>query len=248
MDDSPKLRLFIEAPLAEGGTVTLGAEQAHYLLHVMRAPAGAQVALFNGRDGEWQARLADSGKRSAGLVVERCLRPQAAEPDLWLLFAPVKRQRIDFIAEKATELGVSALQPVFTRRTAMTRVNEQRLRAIAIEAAEQSERLTVPEIRPSRALDMVLADWPAGRRLFMLDETGGGRPIAEVLSRAERGPAAMLVGPEGGFAKSELDAVLSLAFARPVGLGPRILRADTAVLAALACFQALCGDWRHPAE
>ncbi len=248
MDDIPKLRLYVEAALAEGAAVALAADQTHYLLHVMRAPAGAAVALFNGRDGEWRGRLTEAGKRSAVLEVGQCLRPQTAEPDLWLLFAPVKRARIDFIAEKATELGVSALLPVFTRHTAMTRVNEQRLRAIATEAAEQSERLTVPEVRPSRPLDHVLAEWPAGRRLFLLDESGGGQPIAEVLAREAVGPAAVLVGPEGGFAKSELDAFHSLAFAKPVGLGPRILRADTAVISALACFQALCGDWRQPAE
>lgn len=247
MDVSPpKLRLFVDATLAEGQRVALGPEQAHYLLHVMRAPLGSPVAVFNGRDGEWRASVAEAAKRGAALAVETRLRPQAAEPDLWLLFAPVKRARIDFIAEKATELGVSALVPVFTRHTAMTRVNEERLRAIAIEAAEQSERLTVPEVQVSRNLDAVLAEWPADRRLLLLDETGGGRPIGEALASGWKEPAALLVGPEGGFAKSELDGFARLSFATPVGLGPRVLRADTAVVAALACFQALCGDWCNP--
>ncbi len=244
MDISPKLRLFVEAPLAEGGRIALDQKQAHYLLHVMRAEAGAAVALFNGRDGEWLARIEAAGKRSLVLLPERLLRPQAPEPDLWLLFAPVKRLRIDIIIEKATELGVSVLAPVFTRHTAMTRVNEERLRAIAVEAAEQCERLSVPEVRPAASLDSVLAGWPAGRRLILLDEGGGGAPIADVLADGWPGPAAVLVGPEGGFAKSELDALRALSFATPVGLGPRILRADTAVIAALSCFQALCGDWR----
>jgi 16S rRNA (uracil1498-N3)-methyltransferase len=246
MDISPKLRLFVEAPLAVGGRLSLDQKQAHYLLHVMRSPVGAEVALFNGRDGEWLGLISEAGKRGAVLTLERQLRTQAAEPDLWLLFAPVKRARIDFIAEKATELGVSALLPVFTRHTAMTRVNEERLRAIAVEAAEQCERLTVPEVRSAEPLDALLAAWPAGRRLILLDEGGGGVPIASALADGIGGPAAILVGPEGGFAKSELDGLRALSFSTPVGLGPRILRADTAVIAALSCFQAMCGDWRTP--
>ncbi len=246
MDVTPKLRLYVDLPLAEGQVVALGTEQSHYLLHVMRAQLGAQVALFNGQDGEWRAILSEAGKRTVRLAVGGRLRHQADEPDLWLLFAPVKRARIDLIVEKATELGVSALLPVFTRHTAMTRVNEERLRAVAIEASEQCERLTVPDIRPARPLDAVLADWPAERRLLLLDESGAGQPIVAALSGGVTSPAAVLVGPEGGFAKSELDALGRLAFATPVGLGPRILRADTAVIAALACFQAVCGDWRAP--
>ncbi|PKU23744.1 16S rRNA (uracil(1498)-N(3))-methyltransferase [Telmatospirillum siberiense] len=246
MDISPKLRLFVEGPLAEGENLDLDQKQIHYLLHVMRLQAGGEVALFNGRDGEWLARAGEVSKRALVMTVERRLRPQAAEPDLWLVFAPVKRARIDFIVEKATELGVSVLAPVFTRHTAMTRVNEERLRAIATEAAEQCERLSVPEVRPSASLDSVLAAWPEGRRLILLDEGGGGAPIASALAGGSIGPAAVLVGPEGGFAKSELDALRALSFATPVGLGPRILRADTAVIAALSCFQALCGDWRAP--
>lgn len=246
MDISPKLRLFVEAPLVEGGRLSLDQKQAHYLLHVMRAGVGAEVALFNGRDGEWLARIGEATKRSLTLVLERPLRPQAPEPDLWLLFAPVKRARIDIIVEKATELGVSALLPVFTRHTAMTRVNEDRLRAIAVEAAEQCERLSVPEVRPAAPLESLLADWPDRRRLILLDEGGGGAPIGAALAGGVPGPAAVLVGPEGGFAKSELDGLRALSFATSVGLGPRILRADTAVIAALSCFQALCGDWRTP--
>lgn len=246
MNRSPKLRLFTDAPLETGASLSLPPGQAHYLCTVMRAGAGASVALFNGRDGEWRAVLAETGKKKALLCVEERLRPQDAEPDLWLLFAPVKRARIDIIAEKATELGVSMLQPVFTRHTAMGRVNDARLRAIAIEAAEQCERQSVPEVRDPVALDALLEHWPQNRCLILLDEGGGGRPAADVLSGMQEGPAALLVGPEGGFAKSELDALRSLPFAVPVGLGPRILRADTAVVAALSCYQAIRGDWRRP--
>jgi len=246
MDQPLKLRLFIDAPLEAGGAVALDADQAHYLCNVMRAPQGSALAVFNGRDGEWRAVLAETGKKKALLAIEAPLRPQQDEPDLWLLFAPVKRARIDFIAEKATELGVSVLQPVFTKHTVMSRVNDDRLRAIAIEAAEQCERLSIPEVRDPLSLDALLEGWPEGRRLILLDEGGGGRPVAEALADLPPGPAAVLVGPEGGFAKTELDALRSLSFAVPVGLGPRILRADTAVVAALSCFQAICGDWCRP--
>lgn len=231
--------------MADGAEILLSEGQAHYLLNVMRLSAGATVALFNGRDGEWRARITEAAKKKVRLAVTELLRPQQAEPDLWLLFAPVKRARIDLIVEKATELGVSRLQPVFTERTAMTRIGEERLRAIAIEAAEQCERLGAPELRPALPLSRVLAEWPAERKLLLLDESGAGRPIAEALGAMAPGSAALLVGPEGGFTKSELDAFGRLVFATRVGMGRRILRADTAVIAALACFQAICGDWRQ---
>ena len=245
MDTPPKLRLFVEADLIAGATLAVTQDQTHYLLHVMRASAGTPVAVFNGRHGEWRAEVQTVGKKGAVLHVLGEMRPQTVEPDLWLLFAPVKRARIDFIVEKATELGVSALLPVWTRRTVMSRVNDDRLRAIAVEAAEQCERLSVPEVCEARDLQMVLSNWPEGRALILLDEGGGGRPIIEALADLSAGPAAVLVGPEGGFANSELDALRALSFAVPVGLGPRILRADTAVVAALSCFQAARGDWQQ---
>jgi 16S rRNA (uracil1498-N3)-methyltransferase len=179
------------------------------------------------------------------LAIEQQLRPQTSERDLWLVFAPVKRTRIDAIAEKATELGVCALIPVVTQRTAVDRVNVERLRAIAIEAAEQCERLSVPEVRPPVTLGKLLAEWPADRRLLLCAEAGAARPIAEALRAHADGiaaPWAVMIGPEGGFARSELDALAKLPFVMPVGLGPRILRADTAALAALACWQAILGD------
>jgi len=244
------IRLFTEADLSVSVSVPLAEGQAHYLRHVLRRAEGASLLLFNGRDGEWQARLGLQGKKGAIAEVESCTRPQAAEPDVWLCFAPVKRARIDYIAEKATELGVAVLQPVITQHTAVERVNVERLRANAIEAAEQTERLSVPEVRAPVELTRLLADWPAGRRLLMCDETGGGPPIAEALGglddAARAAPWGIVIGPEGGFAPAELAALRRAPAVVAVGLGPRILRADTAALAALACWQALVGDWRGP--
>ncbi len=238
------IRLFVEQALAPGAAVGLAPAQAHYLRSVMRLAAGAPLLLFNGRDGEWLARLEGLGKGWASCAVERQTRPQAPEADLWLVFAPIKRARIDFIAQKATELGVAALWPVFTRRTAMTRVNAERLRANAVEAAEQSARLTVPEIIAPASLEAALGRWPAERRILLCDESGAGAPIAEALAAAVPGPWAVLIGPEGGFEPAELDGLRKRPIVTAVGLGPRLLRADTAALAALACWQALAGDWR----
>jgi len=237
-------RLYVTADLAAGLALELAPPQAHYLRSVLRLAPGAAVALFNGRDGEWLARIDRFGKNAGTLIVGEQRRPQDAPGDLWLLFAPVKRARIDFLVEKATELGVSALYPVATERTIVERVNLDRLAANAIEAAEQTERLSVPEIRPPQPLHRVLDGWSAPRRLLLCDESGTAPPIAEVLARAPAGPLAVLVGPEGGFTQTELDAFRKLSFVSPVGLGPRVLRADTAALAALAVLQALVGDWR----
>lgn len=236
------IRLYVEADLAPDATVGLATDQAHYLQHVMRAKTGDAVALFNGRDGEWLAAIEGFGKGWASLTVSQQRRPQRIEPDVWLVFAPIKGARIDFVAEKATELGISTLWPVFTRRTVVSRVNEERLFANAVQAAEQCERLSVPAVRPAVTLDKALAAWPAERRLLVLDETGSGRPIAAALAEFPPGPAAVLAGPEGGFTNSELDDLRRLPFVSFIGLGPRILRADTAALAALACWQAWCGD------
>lgn len=236
------IRLYVESDLSAAATVGLSADQAHYLQHVMRAKAGESVALFNGRDGEWLAEIQGFGKGWASLTVSTQRRPQIVEPDLWLVFAPIKGARIDFVAEKATELGVSTLWPVFTRRTVVSRVKEERLFANAVQAAEQCERLSVPAVRPAVTLEKALGAWPQERRLLVLDETGTGRPIAAALAEIPPGPAAVLTGPEGGFTNSELDDLRRLPFVSFIGLGPRILRADTAALAALACWQAWCGD------
>ncbi|MGD0143385.1 MAG: 16S rRNA (uracil(1498)-N(3))-methyltransferase [Rhizomicrobium sp.] len=237
-----KVRLYVEAPL--GARVEVSAPQAHYLLHVMRAKAGDRVQLFNGRDGEWLARIDDVTRRSCVLVCEQQTARQAETPDVWLAFAPIKKTPGDYAAQKATELGVRALQPVYTHRTIARRVNLERMRANAIEAAEQSGRLTVPEIREPRDLDALWADWPRERQLLFCDEAGDAPPIRDALAHATDGPWAVLTGPEGGFDDGERAAIRAQSFVVPVSLGVRILRADTAALAALSVWQALRGDWR----
>ena len=242
MDRKIATRLFVDVPLAVGAAVELAQAQAHYLKHVMRLGEGDVVALFNGRDGEVRARIESFGKRTGQVTIEQRLRAQEIEPDLWLVFAPIKRARIDYLIEKATELGVSALLPVITRHSMVERLNLERLRAHAIEAAEQSERLTVPVLHEPRPLDAVLGAWDAARRIVLCDESGTGPPIAAALSGQNAAGWAVLVGPEGGFAETELDAIRKLPFVSAVSLGPRILRADTAALAGLAVLQALQGE------
>jgi len=236
-----KLRLYVEASLGEGVRVVPDDSQAHYLLHVMRAKAGDLITLFNGRDGEWLADIAELSKRACVLACERLTAPQSEVPDLWLVFAPIKKTPADYLAQKATELGVRALVPVMTRRTIVSRVNVERMRANAVEAAEQSGRLSVPQVREPQSFDKLLAEWPKDRRLLFCDEGGDAPPIAEALRAAPDGPWAIFTGPEGGFDPAERAALRALAFVTPVSLGPRILRADTAALAALAVWQALKG-------
>jgi 16S rRNA (uracil1498-N3)-methyltransferase len=238
-------RLFVTAALEPGAGVTLDEGQTHYLLHVLRAGAGDRVLLFNGRDGEWQAEIAAAAKRGVTLAVRRQTLPQAPLPDLWLVFAPVKKTPSDYLVQKATELGAAKLQPVFTRRTIVSRINEDRLLANAVEAAEQSARLSVPEIGAPLALEKLLPIWPKERRLFFCDEGGDAMPIAEAARGAGNGGAAILTGPEGGFDPGEREMLREQSFVTPVTLGPRILRADTAALAALAVWQSVAGDWRR---
>ena len=228
-------RLFVAGPLSQGATVELDGAPANYFANVLRLRDGDRVKLFDDCTGEWLARIAESGKRRVALTVGEHLRPRESVPDLWLLFAPIKRGRIDWLVEKATELGVARLVPVLTRRTIVDRVNLDRLRAHAIEAAEQCGRTALPEL----AAPAALAGWPSDRLLYFADE-GGGEPLA---ATATAGPAAILIGPEGGFDDEERAAIRSLALARPVSLGPRILRADTAALAAISLWMAAAGDW-----
>ena len=237
------IRLYIEAGLAEGAPVAANADQAHYLGRVMRLGAGDAVTLFNGQDGEWRAVIDHIDKRRAELLPETQIRPQAEAPGPWLAFAPVKKTGTDFIVQKATELGASHLIPVATANTQTGRTNTDRLTATAVEAAEQCERLSVPEVSEMRNLDALLDAWPDDRRLFVLDETGGGVPLAPALAGESAGAAGFLTGPEGGFHTRELDRFAKLSFVTPVTLGPRILRAETAALAALAVAQAVAGDW-----
>jgi 16S rRNA (uracil1498-N3)-methyltransferase len=230
----------------EGGSVALTPAQLHRLRNVLRLAPGAPVGAFNERDGEWRCTVGELGRNAGVLVVEQRLRAPEPEPDLWLLFAPVKRARLDWLVEKATELGTAALLPVWTARTQSERINLERLTALAIAAAEQCERLSVPEIRAPERLDRVLAEWPASRTLLVCDESGGGRPIADAMAdHAIPASAAILIGPEGGFDARELDAFGKLPIVNRVGLGPRVLRAETAAVAAMAVFQALAGDWRR---
>jgi 16S rRNA (uracil1498-N3)-methyltransferase len=226
------IRLFVTAPLHQGAELAATAAQAHYLGTVMRRTAGDEVLLFNGNDGEWQARIATLRRGAASFVADRFIRPQATEPDLWLVFALLKRDATDLVVQKATELGVSALWPVLTARTNAQRVNLARFHAIATEAAEQSERLTVPAIHDPRPLSALLQDWPAGRRLFVAAERVAAAPIVATLE-----PAGLLIGPEGGFAPAELDAIQGRPLVTIVTLGPRILRAETAAIVGLARLQ-----------
>ncbi len=235
-------RLYVDAPLAPEGLLPLPKSQTHFLAHVLRAKAGDHVRVFNGRDGEWRAKVAEVSKRAVTLGIEGQTRPQDTVPDLWLLLAPIKKTPLDYIVQKATELGVARVQPVITHRTIVERVNSDRMAANAIEAAEQSGRLTVPEIAPPIALDKVFATWTANRQVMYCDE-GGAPPAVAGLARAGRGPWAILTGPEGGFDGVEREMIRALKFVVPVSLGPRIMRADTAALAAITIWQATLGDW-----
>ena len=230
-------RLFVDQALSEGLSVAV---DGNYLAAVLRLGAGDKVKLFDDRSGEWLAEIEEAGKKRVRLVVGERLRERERTPDLWLVFAPIKRGRIDWLVEKATELGVARLAPVLTRRTIVDRLNLERLRAHAIEAAEQCERTALPELLAAQKLDAVLNAWPADRALYFADEAGG-EPFAPT-----PGPAAILIGPEGGFTDEEREAIRALPQARPVSLGPRILRADTAALAAISLWMAAAGDWtRH---
>jgi 16S rRNA (uracil1498-N3)-methyltransferase len=232
-------RLHVEETLAQGISLTLEGAAANYLGAVLRLQPGDRVKLFDDRTGEWLAAIVEAGKKKVMLAVTEYLRPREPVPDLWLLFAPIKRGRIDWLVEKATELGVARLVPVFTQRTIVDRLNLDRLRAHSIEAAEQCERTDLPDLVEARKLEPLLKDWPKDRALYFADE-GGGEPLASI---AKGGPAAILIGPEGGFTDQEREAIHALPQASPVSLGPRILRADTAALAAISLWMSAAGDW-----
>ena len=249
-------RLFVTSDLAQDGFVAVDEGQAKYLSRVMRLRVGDGVRVFNGRDGEWDAVIDHLEGKTLLLKAKAQRRTQADGTNLTLLFAPLKKTRTDFVVEKATELGVAAIQPVFTARTQATRVNTERLQALAMEAAEQTERMDLPLIRPGAPLPQALDDLSAGVTLYFCDEAGdeedapwgGGRgrarPMVDVLAAREIGPAAILIGPEGGFSPEERRDLRQRTGTVPVGLGPRILRAETAAVAALTLWQAEHGDWR----
>lgn len=239
-----KIRLYVTADLAAGASVALDRDQARYLFSVMRLGVGDEVLLFNGADGEWRARVAAAGKKDGVLEAVAQTRPQTSPPDLWLMFAPIKKARTDFIAEKAAEMGARRVMPVFTRHTNSDRVNADRLAAHCVEAAEQCGLTSVPEVSAPQTLEAALADWPVDRRLMFCDETAAHGHAAEALRAAGGEKWAILIGPEGGFSEGEVAQLRALPFATPVSLGPRILRADTAAVAALTIWQATLGDWR----
>lgn len=234
-------RLFVETALGEGVSVPIDGNAAHYLLSVMRVREGDSVLLFDGFSGEWAATAQNVRKRDLLLHASVKLRELEAVPDFWLCAAPIRKGRIDLVAEKACELGVARLVPVLTERAVVDKVNLERLRAHLIEAAEQCGRTALPELAAMTELKALLRDWPADRALFFADETGGA-PMAQAFA-AHPGPAALLIGPEGGFAPAERDLIRACPQAVPISLGPRILRAETAAIAATACWMASNGDW-----
>jgi 16S rRNA (uracil1498-N3)-methyltransferase len=238
----PAPRLFTVEELSKGREFALAKEQRHYLVHVLRLKPGDPVALFNASDGEWRAFLRDAGKKHVSVRVEGKVSEARQPPDIDFLFAPLKHARLDYMVQKATELGARRLRPVITQRTVAERVNLERMKANAIEAAEQCNLIFVPEVADPEKLDRVLASWPRQRRLVFCDETAGlANPLAAL--EGVTPPAAVLIGPEGGFTEDERAMIKATSAAIAISLGPRIMRADTAAVAALTLIQAMAGDW-----
>jgi 16S rRNA (uracil1498-N3)-methyltransferase len=236
-------RLFVDAPLSVDRPVPLSSEQAHYLLNVLRLKEAAEILVFNGRDGEWLAELSSAAKRGAALTPRAQTRLQENGPDIDYLFAPLKHARLDYMVQKATELGVQRLRPVLTRRTIADRVNLDRMRSNAIEAAEQCGILSIPEVAEPQKFDRMISEWDGARTLIFCDESAEESAPIDALRKVNPGPLAVLIGPEGGFDPTEREALLARPFTVRISLGPRILRADTAAVAALALVNATLGDW-----
>ncbi|MCF6274905.1 MAG: 16S rRNA (uracil(1498)-N(3))-methyltransferase [Robiginitomaculum sp.] len=244
-------RLYVMESLERGDALSLGKSQSHYLARVLRRKIGDQVRLFNGSDGEWLATISQISKQTITLSVDEEIRPYKSSPDIWLLFAPIKHKRNVFIVEKATELGAALIRPVITARTT-SKISMDKMQAHIIEAAEQTERVDLPQIRAPQKLADILADWDKNRTLIFADEAkvgedngtdeNHGRPAAEILAKI-KAPAAILIGPEGGFTDAERQTLRAKPCCTPISLGPRILRADTAAAATLALWQAVSGDW-----
>jgi 16S rRNA (uracil1498-N3)-methyltransferase len=240
-------RLFVAADLAAGGEFTLDKDQSLYLAAVLRKSVGDEVVLFNGRDGAWLCRLTTDSKKSVSLLPVERIAPQTEKSDLWYGFAPLKNERLDYVIQKAVEMGASTIQPVMTQFTQVHRLKTERLHANAIEAAEQCEVLNVPAIAPEITLDRLLADWPSehgARKLIFADEGEASSSPIEALSALRGEKLGLIIGPEGGFSDSEREKLRALPFVVSISLGPRILRADTAAVAAMAVIQATIGDWR----
>ncbi|WP_264211037.1 16S rRNA (uracil(1498)-N(3))-methyltransferase [Leisingera thetidis] len=240
---SAKIRLYVEHPLGAGQTVPLDRDQAHYLFGVMRLSVGAPVALFNGKDGEWLAEVADAGKRGGVLACQEQSKPLQLPPDLWLMFAPIKKARTDFIVEKAAEMGAARILPVQTEFTNSERIRQDRLQAHAVEAAEQCGGTYVPEVAELQKLSRLLDHWPAERQLMFCDEAEAGNALQLAAQTLTGAPWAILIGPEGGFSEAERKRLHALPQSHVVSLGPRILRADTAAVAAMTLWQQALGDW-----
>lgn len=253
MTNGIKARLYVENDLKVAQEILLDRNQGHCLINVMRLKSGVHILLFNGRDGEWLAEIVKTGKGKATVMVREIVMPQKQEPDLWYLFAPIKNARLDYMVQKATELGVSLIRPVLTERTNLERLKEDQIRLNAIEAAEQCERFTVPTVEPMIKLEKLLETWPEDRLIMFCDEEGEGdqncfavgRAMDEVNAWQDRPKKwAILIGPEGGFSPEERSLIRAHANVVPVTLGPRILRADTAAVAAIVLWQSFAGDWQ----
>lgn len=240
----PKIRLYVPKPFAAGAPLALSAGQSHYLAQVMRAREGEAVAVFNGEDGEWRAEISAVAKKQVTLELEEKIAAQKSSPDLWLAFAPVKN-KTERMVEQAVELGASRIVAVFSQHSVVRSVNEEKLMIHAIEAAEQCGRHDVPPVEQRKDIAALLSAWPKDRVLLYGDESGGGESMNALLASLPRGKYAVLVGPEGGFSAGEHAMLKAAPFVRAFGMGPRILRADTAAVAALSCVQAWLGDWNE---
>ncbi len=243
MAKTAKIRLYVEGSLGVGQGIVLSRDSANYLFNVMRLSVGAQIRVFNGTDGEWLGEVAEAGKRGGKLVCIEQSGPQLAPPDLWLLFAPIKKSRTAFIVEKAAELGAARIMPILTSYTNSERLRQDRLQAHAVEAAEQCGGTYVPKVEEAQKFDAALADWPADRQLLFCDESLTALPVAEALAKADAGKWAIIIGPEGGFSPDEAAKLRGMSVTTSVTLGPRILRADTAAVAAMTAWQSALGDW-----
>lgn len=239
----PRTRLYINQPLAKGVDVVADEKQAHYLTNVMRLKPGDEICLFNGHDGEWLAKVVSVNKKSVAVSPEKKLKPQIQSPDLWLIAAPLRAGKTEYVMEKATELGISRLLPVSTQFTVAKSVNPNRLTAIAVEASEQCERMDIPVIEPLVPFTKLLGNWDKERKIIYGDESGAGKQPKEIFPHLASGKYAALIGPEGGFSPTELDILKALPFTLGMCMGPRIMRADTAAIAAITLIQSWLGDW-----